>query len=279
MTSHNATILVGYDGSPDADSALQWAAETSVLEGHDVRAVIVDDGTSPTDGPPHQDPPSEMVAKVEAVLTGAGASGVAERHGRDEGDVESILLQEATDADMLVVGGRAHGRVGAVLGSLSQHLLGHAECPVVVVRGAVGSEADRIVVGVDGSEESIAALRFACRRASVTEEPVVALHAWNAGHVQLDHRGQLPDEVGARSVKAAAVLDESVAGVQLDYPAVTIEEELVAMPPAEALVEASANASLVVTGSRGRGALAGLLLGSVSHHVVRLGQCPVAVVR
>jgi nucleotide-binding universal stress UspA family protein len=108
---------------------------------------------------------------------------------------------------------------------------------------------------------------------------VVALHAWKAGHVQLDHRGQLPDGLAARSVAAAAALDEAVAGVRTDYPSVTIEKELVALAPGLALTEASTNASLVVTGSRGHGALAGLLLGSVSNHVLRHAQCPVAVVR
>jgi nucleotide-binding universal stress UspA family protein len=104
--------------------------------------------------------------RVDAALAAAGASGTAEWH---EGNVESILLQQALEADMLVLGSRGHGWAAQTfLGSVSQHLAGHSPCPVVVVRAAENPDADRIVVGVDGSENGIAALRFACRRAHLT---------------------------------------------------------------------------------------------------------------
>ena len=81
-----------------------------------------------------------------------------------------------------------------------------------------------------------------------------------------------------RLVAAAGALDEWVAGAHTDYPDVTIQPEVLSIAPGLALTEASTNASLVVTGSRGRGTLAGLLLGSVSHQVLHHAQCPVAVV-
>lgn len=277
MSMNTGTILVGYDGSFDAVIALHWAAQTAASAEHAVRAVIVDEAQSQSGAPPGWEPDDKRPAQVDAVLAAAGARGTAERH---EGNVESILLQQALEADMLVLGSRGHGWAAqAFFGSVSQHLAGHAPCPVVVVRRAASPEANRIVVGVDGSEESIAALRFACRRAHLTEESIVALHAWKPGRVQLDDRGQLPESIAARSVAAAAETDEYVAGVRTDYPSVTIESDAVPMAPGLALTEASKNASLVVTGSRGHGALAGILLGSVSHHVLHHAQCPVAVVR
>ena len=121
--------------------------------------------------------------------------------------------------------------------------------------------------------------KFAFRRANLTKESVVALHAWKAGHVDLDGRGQLPSTVAKRSQAADAALAEYVADLHADHPDVALEMDTIALPPALALTETSAHASLVVTGSRGRGVFAGLLLGSVSHHLLHRAHCPVAVVR
>ena len=162
---------------------------------------------------------------------------------------------------------------------MSQHLVRHAPCPVVVMRAPARPDVTRIVVGVDGSDESLAALEFACRRATLTKESVVALHAWKPSPVQPDQQEQAPTALAEPGQAAEASLAEYVMGVQADHPDVTVEREAVALAPALALTEASANASLVVTGSRGRGVFAGLLLGSVSHDVLQLARCPVAVVR
>ena len=75
------------------------------------------------------------------------------------------------------------------------------------------------------------------------------------------------------------LLAESVAGTRAAHPGVTLFQEAIPVRPAQVLVDASARASLVVTGSRGRGAFAGMLLGSVSHEVLHRARCPVAVVR
>ena len=196
------------------------------------------------------------------------------------GHAVSVLLQNADKADLLVVGSRGLGWTAeAFLGSVSQHLARHAPCPVVVMRAPAHPHAARIVVGGDGSEESIAALEFACQRAKLTQESVVALHAWKPGPVQLDRHGQLPRKLGKLAPAAEAALAEYVKGVQAANPTVTVEKDSMAVAPGLALTGASANASLVVTGSRGRGVFTGLLLGSVSHHVLQQAQCPVAVVR
>lgn len=269
-------MLVGYDGSPAADVALQWAAETAAFQGHTVRAVIADHDPA---RPAHPDsvPEHEMTARVHAVLTAAGVEGGAERH---PGQAVPVLLHEAATAHMLVVGSRGHGWVVDAAGkSVSQHLARHAPCPVVVARSAVQPDATRIVVGVDGSEESGAALEFACRRAERTRETVVALHAWKPGRANVDERGQLPRKLAARSAAAQAAIEQCVAHARATHPDIDVVTDMMALPAAQALSDTSRYASLLVTGSRGRGVLAGLLLGSVSHHLLHRARCPVAVVR
>jgi nucleotide-binding universal stress UspA family protein len=75
------------------------------------------------------------------------------------------------------------------------------------------------------------------------------------------------------------VLRESVDRVRSDYPAVKVETAVVEGPPARVLVDLSADADLLVVGSRGRGGFSGLLLGSVSQQCVDHAHCPVTVVR
>lgn len=268
-------ILVGYDGSTEAELALDWAARAAALNGRTVRSITVE-RSDPPDAPDGK-LDRDLIARAESVLAAAGVQGVAELRS---GHPVSLLLEEAAAAEILVVGSRGLGWVGETfLGSVSQHLARHAPCPVVVVRESARADAARIVVGVDGSEESVAALAFACHRASLTGETVVALHAWKPGPVQLDRTGELPRDLGGRAQAAEDLLAEHVEAARRDNPGVTVEGETIALAPGAALTGASINASLVVTGSRGRGRFTGLLLGSVSHHVLQQAHCPVAVLR
>lgn len=277
MSNDPGTILVGYDGSPEADLALQWAARTAALDGRAIRSVTVEQDEKSSGTTQGAGLEAQIRPRVEATLTTAGVTGTVELLS---GHPLSLLLKEADTADMLVVGSRGIGWAAETfLGSVSQHLARHASCPVVVMRQPARPDATRIVVGVDGSKESLAALEFACQRAKLTKESVVALQAWKPGSVQLDRHGQLPRNLGKLAQDAEASLAEYVRGVQADHPTVSVGQETVALDAGVALTQASANASLVVTGSRGRGVFAGLLLGSVSHHLLQQARGPVAVVR
>lgn len=271
------SIVVGYDGSPEADTALAWAAETSSLMHLDVRALMVDDRYASQWIGVRDRTDEELTAYVEDILKRAGAPGGLERR---TGTIVPELLEAAQQASMLVVGSHGHGRIAEVLiGSVSQHVATHAACPVVVVREPAQASAARIVVGIDGSGGSVAALEFACRRAELTGEVVVAVHAWNVGSVLLDRRGQLSPDLGPTIEERELLLSESVAGVRGDHPDVTVHLEAIPVAPGQALVDESATASLIVTGSHGRGAFTGMLLGSVSHEVLCRAECPVAIVR
>lgn len=137
-------------------------------------------------------------------------------------------------------------------------------------------EQRRIVVGVDGSPPSRAALRWAVRQARLTDSVVEALIAWDypttAGWPVLP----LPDDFESTFGKTLA---EAVAQIRTDEPGVEIRKTVADGNAAEALITAAHGADLLVVGNRGHGAFTQALLGSVSQHCVHLATCPVVVVR
>lgn len=281
-------ILVAYDGSADAEHALQWSAAESLRTGVPLRVLAVNAVLPPTWGGMTgavgvaglvDIPPGDSAALLERAGKTLSDAGV-DTASLDQatGHVVDELLRAAESASLLVTGSHGHGRTGeALIGSVSQHLARHATCPVVVVRPAHDPDARRIVVGVDGSRSSAAALEHACRRAEDTGETVVALHAWRVPAPSTDVWSSKPRSVDTD--ERERFLSESIAGVREDHPDVRLEHEVVPVPPGQALVDASAGASLVVVGSRGLGFFSGLLLGSVSQVVLHRAQCPVLVVR
>jgi nucleotide-binding universal stress UspA family protein len=160
---------------------------------------------------------------------------------------------------------------------------------VIVVRPPLGDTDDMppvphpgpVLVGVDGSPSSDAALRFAFDEASMRGVPLVALNSWwmlprdNLGPV---YPGTY-DDLERATDEAQRLLAEAVAGWSADYPDIELEKRSPhEMNPSIALIDASRDAGLVVVGSRGRGGFVGLLLGSVGRDMVGNAQCPVAVV-
>ena len=140
-----------------------------------------------------------------------------------------------------------------------------------------------IVVGIDGSESSLEALRFAVDEARLRRDRLRLVHAWSA--VPLAPVATAPYvSVGAlpeleRSVAEAAqhVLDEALSKVDAD--GVDVEQRVVKGQAPAALLEAAEDADMVVVGSRGHGGFTGLLLGSVGHALTHHAHCPVVVVR
>jgi nucleotide-binding universal stress UspA family protein len=158
-------------------------------------------------------------------------------------------------------------------------LAAHAPCPVVVVRGEDGASAvgRPVVVGVDSRDTSEAAIGFAYEAAASRGVGLVAVHAWS-DFVYDPQVAQLIDrELLVENERD--VLVKRLAGWGEKYPEVELTRVVARDRAAHTLVEESKDAQLVVVGSRGRGNLAGLLLGSVGHAVLHRSHCPVAVVR
>lgn len=282
MTTHTPRIVVGYDGSADAETALTWAAATAGEQKLPVDVVVVATQMDPIVGEyrAHEDEAAEE--RRRSALQRLEELDVAEsRVEVCHGPVVPELIRASAGASMLVVGSTGHGlTTGTLTGSVSQHVARHADCAVVVVRPQRSPHARRIVVGVDGSAESGRALRFACERALATGESVTAVH----GYTSLSTRMLNLDPAGTGSVaRRVALANTFVADIcsdlTLTYPGIEIEPEAIAVRPDHVLVDASGAASLVVVGTRGRDAFAELLLGSVSQYVLHHAQCPVAVVR
>jgi nucleotide-binding universal stress UspA family protein len=150
-----------------------------------------------------------------------------------------------------------------------------------------GVVAGVIVVGVDGSPSSIAALRFAAEEARLREARIVAVHAWTyvppppvgepglMAAASADYPGYLEAERDAAEKELRAALDATFRRER----DLELEERLLEGDAGEVLVAEAEEATLLVVGSRGRGELVSVLLGSVSSHVVHHATCPVVVVK
>jgi nucleotide-binding universal stress UspA family protein len=138
-----------------------------------------------------------------------------------------------------------------------------------------------VVVGVDGSAESVRALGWAARYATATGARVQAVRVWHypdvAGQAPV---GIAPDPVHHESeAQQLAMLDEAITKAYSGHPGPAAESRLGYGHPAQVLIEASKEADLLVVGSHGHGAFTGMLVGSVSIHCVTGAFCPVVVVR
>jgi nucleotide-binding universal stress UspA family protein len=144
-----------------------------------------------------------------------------------------------------------------------------------------------IVVGVDGSDASGDALRWAAEEARLRSSSLVAVHAWSfvppqpigdPGMLAIP-AGDLPGQLDAESEAARISLDNAVAGILGADAGVEVERKLVEGDAGEVLVAESKEAELVVVGSHGRSGFKAAILGSVSRHVVDHAACPVVVVK
>ena len=144
-----------------------------------------------------------------------------------------------------------------------------------------------IVVGIDGSEASRAALRWGAEEARLRDARLVAVHAWtfvppqplgDPGLLAMP-TGDIAGELSAENEAAHTVLSSSVEEAIGGDAAADVERRIVEGDPGEMLVEEGAEADLIVVGSHGRSGLTAALLGSVSRHVVDHASCPVVVVK
>jgi len=275
-------IVVGVDGSRNALLALRWAVEESDLHAAKVEALLAWSLLDQyhADGSDSFDPDygeEDATAAVKAWVTAA----VGDKPTvtvRAVNDLPVRALLEASDtADLLVLGARGTGGFAALLlGSVSERVAEQASRPVAVVRARAPVRGGRVVVGVDGSGPSRAALRWAAAEAHARDAELDVVHAWRMPAVALSP--WMPPFMGYDELEAAgrAILDEALGDPALT--GVRAHGHLRYDTAASALLERAADAGLVVVGSRGLGRLSAALLGSVSRQVLHHAPCPAAVV-
>ncbi|GGM32185.1 universal stress protein [Micromonospora yangpuensis] len=292
-------ILVGYDGSADADVALAWALDEAAHSGRPVRLAYVFEWLTVAGwiGPgvaPGMWPDDTARRQVEELVQRAAGDAAARHpgltvHGEVFDGPPSLVLQErSAQAGLLVLGSRGHGGfAGLLVGSTAVSVSAHAHCPVVIVRtdtggGGAGAgdavvpgrRSGPVVVGVDGSDSSLLALGWAVERAAQRGVPLRVVRAWSPAQ----YRSQGFDADEAAATEQTAVAD-ALAPWRETFPAVPVDVEVATQSPQSLLLAASRDAQLVVVGTRGRGGLRGMLLGSVSQQLIQHAASPVAVIR
>jgi nucleotide-binding universal stress UspA family protein len=184
------------------------------------------------------------------------------------------LRDRSAEASLIVLGSRGQSALASI-GSVSVAVSAHAHCPVVVVRGDPAPAAP-VVVGVDDSDCARLALAFAFEQAAGRGVPLRVIRAYAFAAGIWEDRPVVNQTIIEDETRS---LHDLVTEWQQKYPDVQVSATFRAEHPADALTAASAGAQLVVVGSRGRGAFRGMLLGSVSQHLLHRSPCTVAVVR
>jgi nucleotide-binding universal stress UspA family protein len=183
-----------------------------------------------------------------------------------------MLCEHSAAADMVVAGSRGHGRLaGLLLGSVAWQLAGHGRGRIVIVRGQespAGHGPGPVVAGVDLSAPSQAALEFAAEEAALRHVPLVAVCALaDAPHVP----------GGARQTEEE--FTSPMTRWEKDHPGVTVLRQVTSRSPRTELLDAAADARLLVIGSRGRGGIPAMTVGSVTSALLHHAPCPVGIVR
>jgi len=292
-------IVVGVDSSTQAAAALAWACQ--IAKPHDrivavrvwhvqmtwaaqfTAAVLPDD----------YERSAERV--LDAIVDAAGDPRIERLSCR--GRPGPVVVDAATGADLVVVGHRGDGKISLMLGSTANYVLHHSKQPVVVVRGDIPRSGDpvarRVLVGVDDHDlidgppdqpgveravnESVRALRWAY--ALPGAERVRVLHAWEPLTLGLGVGSTRELDPSAIDAAGMSAIERVIDAAGPAPSSIALETDVVRGAAGGALVDGSHDADLVVVGSRGRGSLRGLLLGSTSAEVAAHCHCPVAVVR
>ncbi|MFI7680411.1 universal stress protein [Actinophytocola sp. NPDC049390] len=282
----SAPVVAGVDGSEAALLAVGWAAAAARRRGARLRLVHVQEIPA---GYPPGFVDSRVLREALAVqgrdwLAQARVSAETAAPGLEVETAEATtgvvpaLVKESRAAALVVLGTRGLGGfTGLLIGSTAVEVAARAGCPVVVVRGA--ERQGPVVVGVDGTPASAAAIEFAFAEADARGTGLVAIHTWTDLLVETAFAGGAAAlDFSPLAQRAEEVLGERLAGWREKYPDVPVTRYVGRERASRALLRHAKDAGLVVVGSRGRGGFRGLLLGSTSQALLRHAPCPVAVV-
>ncbi|HET6481571.1 MAG TPA: universal stress protein [Actinoplanes sp.] len=277
-------IIVGYDRSPDAKAAAQWALDEAARTGAPVEFLYAYEWpvwmpaasmVPATSVQPDEETDRAIKDTLHEAVTSAKEThpSVPVHLSVVHNSAALTLIDRSRDARLIVLGCRGHSAVANLVGSVSVAVTAHAHCPVVVVRGTPAADAP-VVVGVDDSPSAQLALGYAVEEAVARNVGLRVIRAWTPVTGIWE---ESPMVSGVVTERERQPFEELVDSWRQKHPELGITAEAVVEHPAAALVAASEEAQLLVVGTRGHGAVIGMLLGSVSQHVLRHSACTVVV--
>lgn len=276
--------LIGVDGSEQSRVALAWGLARASERGAEVELLHVADDSFLSESVAFlseaQQASEQMLQAETEYARSLGFTGKISGTavvGHPIAEVE----EASKHADLLILGAHNGSRfAGSFFGTRAVKVAATAHCPVAVIPAVAAAEPKAgVVVGVDGSEASKKAIAVAAESASFRGSPLIAVYAWMpplTPGLEYLWSEELVESQRSAAEEAIAI---GVAGLAERYPDLEIRREIVQSPPVAALVQAAEGAELLVVGSRGRGGISRLLLGSVSHGVLQALPCPVVVTR
>ena len=294
MTDSAGPVVACVDGSDAALRAVRWAAAVAHRRKRPLRLVHFFDDTPlryPRWSPTGQELGELIRSRGRRVLRAARQAAVEVGPGLDprldarREPTAKALISESRSASLLVLGTSGLSALDRALpGSVSVALAAHAHCPVAFVRPHVAEDEPPaegpVVLGVDDSPASDEAIRIAFEEASWRGAGLVALHAWDdtflAAVYEEAHWALRHPDIEEHEHE---LLAQRLAGWQEKYPDVAVERVVRRGRAADLLLDLADRAQLIVVGSRGRGGLTGMLLGSTSQAVLSYALCPVVVAR
>ena len=269
-------VVVGYDASPTAQAALMMAAGEAARRNLHLMVVYAQEAADVVKDRTAHDPLLDALHRVSPIV---GRDRVTMRDRL--GPAAKVLCELAKGAELLVVGRGDVGLLGWFAGSVAIDVLCGAPCPVLIV----GDPAPHVphpgpvIAGVD-DEHADAVLDAAFREADLRRSELVVLHTRNSAHwLGPDGIESLAAEDDAQREEQMHWLRDLVEPYQRKYPRVQVTEAPREGRAASVLLDASAGAGLIVVGSRGRGPVKGLVLGSVGQTLLRQALCPVLIVK
>jgi nucleotide-binding universal stress UspA family protein len=286
-------VVVGIDDSDESRAAADWAAAEAarlhtglvLVSAYTIphRGLLAYDVMASDYGAVLLEKQQQRHREIAAELLDS-RPGLPISSSVETGHPVDVLLGRSVGAAMLVVSTRERGRFRrAIGGSVAQALAAHSAVPVAVIRpGAAVERGGPVVVGVDGSANSRPAVGAAFDAAASRGAELVALHAWHDDMtLDVDERGLVGADIGDEALRVIerALVAEELAGWSERYPDVVVRPVVRKGDPVSLLLEAAAEGSLVVVGSRGRGGFRGALLGSTSQELIMHADAPVLVVR
>jgi len=200
----------------------------------------------------------------------------------DIGPPAKVLVDYSKSVRMLVLGRTGTSEMRSMfVGSDVVRVTNHAHCPVVVWRGARPIEHDTrpVVVGVDGSERSVAAVGHAYEFASILGVGLVAVHAWSEqSSLGYGESRRFVDWKGHQAHESA-VLAEILAGWGDKFPDVEVTRHVERGSARGVLLRHSEEAQLVAVGSHGRTPVVAAMLGSTTQNLLHHAVCPILICR